>query len=173
MTPFALEELSTEVAKDGVSFLFKLSHGIKTPIHGIGGISTYSSDNWDELDDITCRKSGAAISSASENLAKLDDSLQDNTIDQEQINFEFVELDLVKVTESTVEKCKNLHINKNYIHIKLEKQVGFIIVLFLYKTKELVFQMKNWILSLLCLIVVLERIYTLKGLLLVWRFAER
>lgn len=123
ITPFALEELTTGVEKDGVSFLLKLSHELKTPIHGIGGISAYLSDNWEELDDTTRRKSVAAISSASENLAKLVDSLLDNTIDQEHINFEFVELDLVKVTESVVETCKNLHINKNDIHIKLENQV--------------------------------------------------
>ena len=123
ITPFSLDELTTEVAKEGVSFLLKLSHELKTPIHGIGGISTYLSDNWHDLDDETRRNSVVAIASASKNLAKLVDSLLDKKNDQEQINFQFVELDLVKATESAVEICKNLYINKKDIAFKLEKQV--------------------------------------------------
>jgi signal transduction histidine kinase len=122
ITPFSLEELNTEITKYGVSFLLKLTHELKTPIHGIVGISTYLSNNWDNLDDITRRKSVASIASASQNLAKLVDLL-DKKNDQEHINFKFSELDLVKETRSVVEVCKNLYINKKDIEIQLEKQI--------------------------------------------------
>ena len=32
-----------------VSILSKLSHELKTPIHGVKGISSYLLDNWDNL----------------------------------------------------------------------------------------------------------------------------
>ena len=92
-------------------------------LSSLGGISTYLSDNWNDLDDETRRNSVAAIASASKNLATLVDSLLDKTNDQEQINFKFIKLDLVKATESAVEICKNLYINKKDIEFKLEKQV--------------------------------------------------
>tara|TARA_B110000503_G_scaffold59383_1_gene94663 strand:+ start:4337 stop:5086 length:750 start_codon:yes stop_codon:yes gene_type:complete len=122
ITPFSLEELNTEITKYGVSFLLKLTHELKTPIHGIVGISTYLSNNWENLDDITRRKSVASIASASQNLVKLVDLL-DKKNDQEHINFKFIELDLVKETSSVIEVCKNLYTNKKDIEIKLEKQI--------------------------------------------------
>ena len=39
-----------------VSILSKLSHELKTPIHGISGISSYLLDNWSNLSDSDKKK---------------------------------------------------------------------------------------------------------------------
>ena len=121
--PFSLEESTRESKKNEVSFLLKLSHELKTPIHGIRGISSYLNENWDQLDDITRRKSLSAILDASEGLTTLVDSLLSRTDDQEKIIFSFVKLDLVATTKKAVEICKNLHINRSDLTITLENTV--------------------------------------------------
>lgn len=120
----ASKALDLDSSEGDVSFLLKLSHELKTPIHGISGISTYLNSNWDELDDETRRKCLEGISSASESLVKLVNTLLEKTSNKEQINFDFKEVDLIKTTESVVESCKNLYINKKNIKIQLETEIS-------------------------------------------------
>ena len=103
-----------------ISILLKLSHELKTPIHGIGGISSYLHENWDSLDDDTLRKHILAISDASAGMIKLLDSLLSKTNDHEQITFDFTTLDLIDATKSAVDACKSLYPNKQHINIKLD-----------------------------------------------------
>ena len=121
--PFSLEELTRKSQENKVFFLLKLSHALKTPIHGINGISSYLNKNWDQLDDSTRRKSVDAILSAGEELAEMVNSLLNRTNDQEQIIFNFIKLDLVATTKKAINTCKNLHINRNDLKIILDSTV--------------------------------------------------
>ncbi len=115
--------LSNTNEENRVSFLLKLCHELKSPIHGIGGISEYLCDNWDNLDDDTRRKSVSAICNANKNLSRLVDSLLNNKYSQKKIEFNFIKLDLIEATKATINVYKDLYINKNNIKIKLETKI--------------------------------------------------
>lgn len=107
-------------AGNRVPFLLKLGHELKTPIHGINGISSYLQNNWQDLSEETKLESVMAIYNASENLSQLVGTLLDKAKNYKQLDFNIAKTDLVKLTEKVVEDCKNLYSHKGNIEIKLE-----------------------------------------------------
>ncbi|MDG1436814.1 MAG: HAMP domain-containing sensor histidine kinase [Rickettsiaceae bacterium] len=121
---FAEEDQNVDDSASDVSLILKLSHELKTPIHGISGISAYLNNNWNELNDDTRRKGLEAITVASESLVTLVDSLLNKRHNQEKIDFDFQKVDLVKIAKEIVVTCQNLYINKKNIEIKLETDIA-------------------------------------------------
>jgi two-component system sensor histidine kinase KdpD len=107
----------TQNSNTRVSILSKLSHELKTPIHGIRGISTHLHDNLDVLHDSEKLRCLSAVIEASESLSNILDSMLVNISNKEEINFKFEETDLVDLTRVAVEKCKNLYLNKKEVNI--------------------------------------------------------
>lgn len=123
ITDSDLEELVTGSTKNNISILLKLSHELKTPIHGISGISAYLTENWDSLDNKGRKNSVLAILNASNSLAELLDSLLEKAHSSEKIDFNFRLVDLVKEAKSVVDLCQNLNINKKNITIKVDSHL--------------------------------------------------
>lgn len=119
-----LEALVTNAAKNNISFLLKLSHELKTPIHGISGISEYLSENWENLDNKTRKSSVVAILKASNSLAELLDSLLKKAHNNEKIGFDFRLIDLVKEAKSVVNLCQDLNINRKNIDIRVDSELA-------------------------------------------------
>jgi two-component system sensor histidine kinase KdpD len=107
-------------ANSRVPFLLKLGHELKTPIHGITGISSYLQDNWNDLSDKTKLDSVAAIYNASENLSNLISTLLDKAKNHKQLDFNITKTDLVELTKTVIEDCRNLYSHKDDIEIKLQ-----------------------------------------------------
>jgi signal transduction histidine kinase len=61
-----------------VSILSKLSHELKTPIHGVKGISSYLLDNWDNLSNSEKKKYLSVLVETSDNLTSLLNSILTN-----------------------------------------------------------------------------------------------
>jgi two-component system sensor histidine kinase KdpD len=122
ITSETLKTNPVEASNRKAPFLLKLGHELKTPIHGVNGISSYLKDNWDNLSDETRYKSIIAICDASENLAKLIDTLINKASNYKQLDFNVKETDLVKITEAVIETCKNLYVGEKDIKIKLNTQ---------------------------------------------------
>ena len=61
-----------------VSILSKLSHELKTPIHGVKGISSYLLDNWDNLSNSEKKKYLSVLVETSDNLTPLLNSILTN-----------------------------------------------------------------------------------------------
>ncbi|MDP5109834.1 MAG: HAMP domain-containing histidine kinase [Rickettsiaceae bacterium] len=103
-----------------VSILSKLSHELKTPIHGVKGISSYLLENWDSLSNSEKKKYLSILVETSENLTCLLNSILTNQSDKDAIEFYFERIDLIQTTKDTVEKSKSLNLTKNKITIGFE-----------------------------------------------------
>ncbi len=117
--PLLLEDI-TPKADIKVSILSKLSHELKTPIHGISGISSYLLDNWNDLGDLEIEKCLSIIVEASSNLTALLNSILNSPSDKDELEFHFDKIDLIQTTKYAVERCKNLNLTKNKITIDFE-----------------------------------------------------
>lgn len=111
------------MTKNEVPFLLKLSHELKTPIHGISGVSKYLEQNWEILDKETIKKSLSDIFDTSRDLVKLIDLLLDKPDNREKISFEFVEVDLIKEILASIKICNNICINQKSIEIDLQNSI--------------------------------------------------
>ena len=87
-----------------VSILSKLSHELKTPIHGISGISSYLSDNWNDLSDSDKKKYLSFIVEATSNLTSLLNSILNNSGNKDEIEFLIVKCSYLYAKNSIDEK---------------------------------------------------------------------
>ena len=117
--PMFLEEIKpkTDIR---VSILSKLSHELKTPIHGISGISSYLLDNWSNLSDSDKKKYLSSVVEASSQLTSLLSSMLTNSSDKDEIELNFEKIDLIETIKYAVEKSRNLNFTKNEITIGFE-----------------------------------------------------
>ena len=120
---FALEEIILK-QNSKVSILPKLSHELKTPIHGIKGIASFLRDNWSALEEKNKLKYIDVIIEAGDNLSLILSSMLDNLDNKEEINFKFIEKDLIAIIKSTVDKCKNLYSNRSEFNIVFESTIA-------------------------------------------------
>lgn len=99
-------------------FISKFIHELKTPIHGISGISEYLQNHWDELNDESKKKCIKSICSASQDLIELISFLPGKIANK--MVFDFVEIDIIDYINLSIEKCKSLHIVNPKIEFKNE-----------------------------------------------------
>ncbi|GAB4162216.1 MAG: hypothetical protein Tsb006_0160 [Rickettsiaceae bacterium] len=103
-----------------VPILSKLSHELKTPIHGISGISSYLQDNWNEMTEEGKLKCVSAIIEASDSLTSILNSMLDNLHEEEKIKCNFARINLIETIRLAIEKCKNLYLGQNQLNIIFE-----------------------------------------------------
>lgn len=106
-----------------VSVLSKLSHELKTPVHGIKGVANYLYDNWQKMDENNKLKCVKAIIEVSDNLNLILASIVENIDNKENIKFNFVDADLIKIIKSAIKKCKNLYLNQEDLSINLHTEL--------------------------------------------------
>ncbi|RTK93342.1 MAG: HAMP domain-containing histidine kinase [Rickettsiales bacterium] len=117
------KENKTNEAEIKVSILSKLSHELKTPVHGIKGVANYLHDNWQKMDENNKLKCVKAIIEVSDNLTTILASIVENIDNQENIKFNFVDTDLIKVIKTAIQKCKNLYLNQEGFNIILNTEL--------------------------------------------------
>lgn len=105
--------------KGKVSYLSKLRHELKTPIHGVQGLAEYLLNNWDETTPETQKRCLQSILEASDRLMELVDALSNENSDQTSIEFSFKEVDLIDITKSTIRNFQNIHLVRSQIKLKV------------------------------------------------------
>ena len=122
-----MQNIPTKLLKDiklkegnQIPILSKITHELKTPIHGIRGILSYLVENWDDIRDDDKKKHLATVIEAGDNLNDLLNSLLINTNQKDELEFNFERINLIEIAESTVERYKNLSFTKNKISIEFE-----------------------------------------------------
>jgi len=107
------------------AFLFsKISHELKSPIHGISGLAKFLDENWHSLDDEVRRRYTHDISSASNVLNDLMESLLGFfRFDLKAIDFKFAEADLLDEAIIAIERSK-LFLNPAKKHLTIELEAS-------------------------------------------------
>jgi K+-sensing histidine kinase KdpD len=107
---------------DNVSFFSKASHELRTPVHGIRGLSQHLRDNWNKLDENTKKLCINDISETSHFLTELVEKLFQlaNISNNNSINFHFEKLNIIKIIKEVIERSNLLIINKDSINIFLD-----------------------------------------------------
>lgn len=105
---------------EGSDFLAKVIHEIKTPIHGISGISSYLYENWGNVNDDIKKSCIEELSNSGIFLEKLINKLLKLLeTDGSVIIYDMQVTDLVDVIENTIKGSNILLANKNSIDIKV------------------------------------------------------
>ncbi len=100
-----------------VSVLSKLSHELKTPVHGIKGVANYLHDNWQIMDENNKLKCLKAIIEVSDSLSGILASIVENIDNKENIEFNYAQTDLINVIKNSIKKCQNLYLNQTGFNI--------------------------------------------------------
>jgi signal transduction histidine kinase len=107
----------SEKLENEASYLSKLRHEFKTPIHGIRGLAEYLINNLSSVSIENQKKCLHSILSASESLIELTDSLPAKNVEQTSIEFSFTEIDLIVVTKSIIENFRNIYLIQSNINL--------------------------------------------------------
>lgn len=95
--------MKTAETKTKASFLSKISHELKSPIHGIVSLSDFLEKNWDRVDDETKKNCVFEISKSSGALSALVESLFNYTaFDEGRIRFSLKKLDFLPLVNQVV-----------------------------------------------------------------------
>ncbi|PCJ29799.1 MAG: hypothetical protein COA94_00120 [Rickettsiales bacterium] len=125
-----LEERDSSSNMDEVSFLLKIGHELKTPIHGIGGITKFLNSNWESLDDKTRRECIVKISEASDSLNDLLDSLLNRTDGKNTIELSLKKSNLIEVTKLATSECRNFYVQEKDIKISFKTSLDEFFITF-------------------------------------------
>ena len=106
---------------NNTSFFSKVSHELRTPVHGIKGLAEYLRNNWKILDEKTKKlcmddifESACALEDNIEKLFQLANFSDNN------INFHFEKVDLIKVVKAAVERNNLFITDKNSVKLFLD-----------------------------------------------------
>ena len=106
---------------DDVLFFSKVTHELRTPVHGIRGLSEYLNDNWDDLDDSTKKSCMDDIFKSSCFLSGLVEKLfQLSHLNNNSINCSFEETDIIKISKDVVEQNNLFIIDKDSVNLFVE-----------------------------------------------------
>ena len=104
-----------------ISFFSKISHELRTPIHGISGLSDYLRDNWPILDDDIKKSCITDISKAGNLLKDLVEKFFELCcVHENNISCYLERINIVKIVEKTVENNNLFILDKNSINLFLE-----------------------------------------------------
>lgn len=102
------------------NLLSKFSHELKTPVHGIKGLSNHLFANWDSISDSSKQKFITDIARACMMLDSLiKNMLQLFDLDNSQIKCNFKQTDIVKLAKKVVNECIVFFAQNNQLTISL------------------------------------------------------
>jgi signal transduction histidine kinase len=105
------------------SLFSKMNHELRNPIHGISGLSNYLNENWDSLDDKTKESCVRDISQAANILQNLIDRLfQLSSINNSHISYHPKNVNILALSQETINNIKLFIIDKTAINIFLESK---------------------------------------------------
>ena len=111
--------------KAKASFLSKISHELKSPIHGIVSLSDYLEHNWELVDDKTKRKCVSEIARSGGSLNILVDSLFNySAFNEGQIRFDFKKLNFIPLIQEVITNMGIFIVYKPYLSIKLNTSIA-------------------------------------------------
>lgn len=106
---------------NNTSFFSKVSHELKTPVHGIKGLAEYLRNNWKILDEKTKK---LCMDDIFESACTLEDTIkklfQLANFSNNNINFHFEKVDLIKVVKAAVERNNLFITDKNSVNLFLD-----------------------------------------------------
>ena len=107
-----------------ISYLSKITHEIKTPIHGIRGLTEYLINNWNNTTPDTKKECIRSILEASNKLLALSKDLSIINHNKTSINFKFNNSDIVQITKRVVENFKNTYLLNKKITVKIQTAIN-------------------------------------------------
>jgi signal transduction histidine kinase len=122
-TPSSTKKTGSNKKASKVSILSKYSHELKTPLHGVLGISKFLYEHWNDVSDakkLICMNS---IIDATTKMSQILNLMLSNISNRDNLNFKLKKIELVKNFEKTTEQFKNLHYNKKNVTIKYTSQI--------------------------------------------------
>ena len=106
---------------NNTSFFSKDSHELRTPVHGIKGLAEYLRNNWEILDEKTKKTCMNDIFESAYILEDIIEKLfQLTNFSDNNINFHFEKVDIIKVVEAVVERNNLFITDKNSVNLFLE-----------------------------------------------------
>lgn len=118
--PFLYEDIVLKSNEKQASLFTKISHELKTPIHGIRGIANFLEKNWDLLDNNVRRKYMNDISKATDVLNNLVETfLHLSEVNSQKISFEFQEHNLVDLVQISIDRCRTYLLQEKNLEITL------------------------------------------------------
>ena len=103
---------------NNTSFFSKVSHELRTPVHGIKGLAEYLHNNWEKLDEKTKKscmddifESACSFEDIVEKLFQLANFSDNN------INFHFEKIDIIKVVQDAVGRNNLFITDKNAVNL--------------------------------------------------------
>lgn len=105
-----------------VSYLLKLGHELKNPIHGINGLSEFLVENWDLIDEKEKKEYLSTILNASNKLVGLIGEFFDDSIEKKEIKYDLNLLNITEVSKSILESFQRLNkiiIQKNNVVLEI------------------------------------------------------
>lgn len=114
--------LETEF-KNRNKFINNIVHDIRSPIHGIHGISEFLEENIEKFDNVSLKSHLHTIKTSSNLLRDLTDSLLDlSKFDAKKMSINFRRIDISNLIEEAIEQCRNLYLYNNQdVQIKFIK----------------------------------------------------
>lgn len=98
-----------------VSTLSKFSHELKTPLHGILGLSKFLQKNWSSVEEKKKQDCISSIIEAAQTMSVILDLMMQNINNKDNINFVFTEIDVVAVFRKITTQFAHLHLNQKHI----------------------------------------------------------
>lgn len=117
------DEKGKNKLKEATNNFLKIVHELKSPIHGIQGVSDYLIDNWDSLSEKNKKDSINIIVDAGYQLLELSQVVSHDINQTLGIKYNFVKVDLVKYTQNIVEKFEKIYLLKSNILIKFNSEI--------------------------------------------------
>ena len=106
---------------NNTSLFSKVSHELRTPVHGIKGLAEYLRNNWEKLDEKTKKSCMDDIFGSACSLEDIIEKLfQLANFSDNNINFHFEKVDIIKVVQDAVERNNLFITDKNAVNLFLE-----------------------------------------------------
>jgi two-component system, OmpR family, sensor histidine kinase KdpD len=123
--PFFYEDIIAGGNNHQQATLFsKISHELKTPIHGISGIASFLSQNWDAMEDKTKKKYMSDIVKASEVLNDLvENFVHLSEISSQKVSFNFTEENLVDLIQISIDRCKTYLLQNKNLTVRFSNKI--------------------------------------------------
>ena len=103
---------------NNTSLFSKVSHELRTPVHGIKGLAEYLRNNWEKLDEKTKK---SCMDDIFESTCSLEDIIEKlfqlANFSDNNINFHFEKVDIIKVVQDAVERNNLFITDKNAVNL--------------------------------------------------------